>query len=174
MVELDCPKCLERKLSNRLKLEIYEGNYEIRGVIRCLIDQHERPIVINKNYLHQLDESLPGEQSSRLLPSVPDDIKDDIREAERANYAQCYKACVAMCRRALQLSLIEKGIADKNLSAMLQEAKERNLLNQDTFVFATTLKIYGDKGVHKNEKLEPEKVKLAIYVAVQMLNELFK
>src|SRR4030042_2498874 len=121
MVELDCPKCLEQKRSNCVKLEVFSGDYEIRGTIRCLKDQHERPIVMTKNYLQQLDVSLPGEQSSRLNLSVPDDIKDDIREAERANYAQSYKDCVAMCRRALQLSLIEKGIADKNLTAMLQE-----------------------------------------------------
>jgi hypothetical protein len=174
MVELDCPKCLEQKRSNFLKLEVFSRDYEIRGTIRCLKDQHERPIVMTKNYLQQLDVSLPGEQSSRLNLSVPDDIKDDIREAERANYAQCYKACVTMCRRALQLGLVEKNIADGKLSVMLKEARASNKLEQNTFDLATTIKSYGDIGVHRNEKLEPEEVKLVIYAAVRMLNELFK
>ena len=106
---------------------------------------------------------------------MPSDIKDDVRESERANYAQCYKACVAMCRRALQLSLIDKGIEDKPLGKMIEEARSsKKLLTDNTYNMAKSIKSYGDIGVHRTEKLEPKEVEIVIYMAVKMLNELYK
>ena len=102
--------------------------------------------------------ALPGVQSDRLNSSVTPDIKEDIQEAERANYSQCYKACVAMCRRALQLSLIDKGIEDKPLSQMLNDALNAKLLTQDTYNLSTSIKGYGDIAVHRREIIEPEEL----------------
>ena len=174
MIELDCPQCKEE-----YSLGCW-GNVRVRGTITCLKDQHERPFVIDGTppgqaygHLQQIDMALPSQESNKLLVSVPTGIKDDIQEAERAHYAQCYNASVAMCRRALQLSLVEKGIPDKMLSKMMQEALNSNLMDQNTYNLATSTKGYGDMGVHRREQLEPKEVELVIYTTVRMLNELF-
>ena len=110
-----------------------------------------------------------------MNPSVPDDIKEDIQEAERANYGQCHKACVTMCRRALQLSLIDKGIEDKPLGQMLEEAKGiKKLLTDETYGLAKSIKHFGDIGAHRKETIDPEVARLVIYATVRMLNEIFK
>jgi len=79
-----------------------------------------------------------------------------------------------MCRRALQLALIDKDIEDKPLSKMLKEAKTpKKLLDDDIYNLATSIKGFGDIGVHRREKLEPQEVNMVIYATVRMLNELF-
>ena len=173
MTELLCPKCIEKKQAVTFSVRC-TGSTKMWGIIQCTKCLHEMPFSVYHDHIQKLDIALPGTQSGNLNPSVPDDIKDDVREAERANYAQCHKGCVAMCRRALQLSLIDKGIEDKPLRKMLEEAKtSKKLLNDDTYNLATSIKGYGDIGAHRTEKLEPKEVEIVIYMAVKMLNELF-
>ncbi len=173
MADLVCPECTRTGKRNEIRLEC-SGNVEVRGIIKCIVDDHEFPFSMRRNFLQQLDTKLPGAQSDSLNTLVPDDIIDDIKEAERANYAQCYKAAAAMCRRAIQLSLIEKQIADQGLGSMIEKAHKKNLLTTETYGIAKSLKLYGDIGVHRKEQLEPKRVELGIYIAVEMLNELFK
>ena len=172
MTALLCPICRETH-SDAQFVVTCSGQSKLWGIIQCTRCQHEMPFSMYHDRIQQLDIALPGTQSDNLNPSVPDDIKDDVRESERANYAQCDKACVTMCRRALQLGLIDKGIADGQLSVMLKEALGQKLLEQKTYDLATTIKGYGDIGAHRREELEPTEVKMVIYATVKMLNELF-
>jgi len=172
MTELICPKCHKEGKGQGIRLECV-GNIKVKGIIRCLQCQHERPFTMVSGYISALDIALPGAQSDRLDQLVPTDIKEDIREAERANYAQCYKSCVAMCRRALQLGLIDKKITDQPLSKMLSEAKDIELLTKDTYNLATSIKGYGDIGMHRKDILDPMDVNMVIHATVRMLNELF-
>ena len=173
MPNLLCPKCHGEKRTTPIRVEC-APDAKMSGIIKCLVCGHELPITISKGAIQKIDVALPGVQSDLLHSLVPSDLKEDIQEAERANYNQCYKACVAMCRRALQLSLIEKEIGDRQLSKMLEEALSNKLLTQNTYNLATSIKGYGDIGVHRTEKLEPKEVEIVIYMAVKMLNELFE
>jgi hypothetical protein len=175
IIKLNCPECDKRGEQNKVSL-MCDGDFSIKGIMQCLRCQHERPIIMAKDCLQALSIALPGEQSSKLHSSVPLDIQEDVREAERANYAQCYKSCVTMCRRALQLALLDKGIKDGPLSKMLDDAVQHKdkLLDQNTFNLATSIKGYGDIGTHRKEQLEPEEVRIVIHMAVKMLNELFQ
>jgi len=144
------------------------------GIIQCTVCGHELPITIDGGYIQIIDVALPGQQSNRLNPSVPADLIDDVQEAERANYFQFYKACAAMCRRALQLGLIEKGIPDGALGGMIESAKNQELIEQRIFDLAMSIKGFGDIGVHRKEELEPQDINMFIHATVRMLNELFK
>lgn len=168
---LECPEC--KAPTPRLS-EIWlmgKGNVSIKGIMTCTRCGKEWPFHMVENCLRQIDIGLPGEQSRNLTSEVPDGIKEDIREAERANYAQCHKAAAAMCRRALQLALIDKGIEDKPLSQMISDAT--GLFDKKTFAMAISVKGFGDIGAHRKEKIEPEDATIAIYMTVKMLNELF-
>lgn len=171
-IGLNCPNCQGDKRTSVIVVECGPAA-EMIGIIRCSVCGHEWPITISKGCVSKLDTALPGAQSDKLDASVPSDIKEDLQEAERAHYAQCDKSCVTMCRRALQLGLIDKGIADAPLSAMLQEALKRKLIEQKTYDLATSIKGYGDIGAHRKEHLESQEVSMVIYATVKMLNELF-
>ena len=173
MVKLDCPHCVASGYPHEFTIST-AGNFEMKGNIKCLRCGLERPFTLAHQYFRELAILVPGEQSGRLHSSVPSDLKEDIQEAERANYAQCYKASVTMCRRAVQLALIDKGIEDAPLHAMLQKAQGEELLTIDTYNLATSIKHYGDIGAHRRELLEPQEVPIVVYMAVKMLNELFE
>jgi hypothetical protein len=174
MTELLCPKCSKTGNASLIRIDSY-GEIIVRGIIQCEKCQHEFPFTMFKNCIQKLDTSLPGEQSHLLNPQVPLGIKDDVREAERASFAQCYNASVAMCRRALQLSLVDKGIKDNPLSAMLDEAKVHSVLKDDNHIAqAKLIKHFGDIGVHKREDLDSLDVSMAIRVTVQLLNDIFR
>ena len=166
-----CPKCHGNLRVEHIIVQC-DKEARLRGIVQCLKCNHELPITITNNYIQEIAMSLPGTQSDKLNQSVEADIKEDIEEAERCNYHQCYKACVTMCRRALQLGLIDKGIADAPLSLMLQEALKDKLIEQKTYDLATSIKGYGDIGAHRREHLEPKEVELVIYATVKMLSEL--
>lgn len=166
-----CPKCASK--GGHYITITCRDDAKISGILQCLECGHELPITIVNDCIQQVDLALPGIQSDRLNSSVTPDLIEDIQEAERANYAQCYKASVTMCRRALQLGLIDKGIADGALSKMLEDALKTKLLEQKTYDLATSIKGFGDIGAHRREQLEPEEVNMVIYATVRMLNELF-
>ena len=150
--------------------------FSIKGILKCGECGHERPLIMYGESINEISAGLPGQQSSKLITNVPKDIKEDVQEAERANYYQCYKASAAMCRRAVQLSLIQKGIKDKGLESMIKEARNREepLLTNDTYNFAFSIKGFGDIAVHRTEILDPDDIPLLINCTRRMLNELFK
>jgi hypothetical protein len=174
MPHIMCPNCKSERRSGSIEVQC-TNQAQMWGIIKCLNCEHEWPITIEDGYIKKIDIALPGVQSDQLNPSVPPDIQDDVREAERANYSQCYKACVTMCRRALQLSLIDKGIEDKPLGKMLEDAhKAKKFLTDDTYTLAKSIKHFGDIGAHRKEVIEPEVARLVIYTTVLMLNELVR
>jgi len=146
---------------------------EIIGIFKCLACGHELPITVRNGFITELHPELPGTQSDKLNSSVSADIKKDVKEAERAHYNQCDKACVTMCRRALQLGLMDRGISDAPLSKMIDSAVSEKYIEQSTQSLATSIKGYGDIGAHRREQLESQEVKMVIYATVRMLNELF-
>lgn len=174
VVELSCLKCEEEgKGPQHLRIDI-NGDYVIRGTMTCIVGQHERPFTMRRQHLQQLDVLLPEAESDKLSTNVPDHCKDDIREAERANYAQCHKSSVVMCRRALQLSLVDKGIPDGPLAAMLHQAQSQGVITGQTFALVVSIKAFGDIGAHKAQIIEPDEARLGIFATVRLLNEIWR
>ena len=172
MPQLICPQCQGGERPRPITVECVP-QAKMWGIIKCLNCGHELPITIESGFIQKLDMNLPGYQSNNLNSSVPSDIKEDVEEAEKANYAQCFKASATMCRRAVQLGLIDKGILDAPFGGMLHQALSQKLLTQDLYNLATSIKGFGDIGAHRRENLEPQEINMLIYATVRMLNELF-
>jgi len=175
MANLVCPICFQKGTKPRVSVFTVDcqPDAELIGIVKCLNCGHELPITIRNGFITKTDVALPGAQSGNLNEAVPKDIKEDILEAERAHYHQCDKSCVTMCRRALQLGLIDKQIEDKPLSKMINEALEKSFIDQKSHYLATSIKGYGDIGAHRRDELNHQEVNMVIYSTVKMLNELF-
>ncbi len=173
MTEISCPICREKYSHAEFTVRC-TGESKMWGIIQCTRCLHEMPFNMYHDRMQSLDIALPGAQSDRLNPSVPTDLVDDVQEAERANYSQCYKASVTMCRRAVQLGIMDKGIPDAPFQRMLDDALGQELISQDIYNLATSIKGYGDIGAHRREELDPEDVRMVIHAAVRMLNDMFK
>jgi hypothetical protein len=168
------PKCLKNERGEHIEVQC-KNAAQMQGIITCLNCNHEWPISIDNGHIKELGVALPISQSGKLSSGVYPDVKEDVKEAERCHYHRCYKACVTMCRRALQLSLIDKGMKDERLGKMLKDAHTvKKLLTDDTYTQAKSIKHFGDIGAHREETIEPEVARLVIFVTVQMLNEIFK
>jgi hypothetical protein len=174
--QIRCPKCQEDGHLTIIQVRL-DGNAEIKGIIKCYRDGLERPIVVGGSsyggdILH-IAQSLPDEQSTKLHSDVPNDIKEDVREAERASWSACYRASAAMCRRALQIGLIDSGIKDAPLEVMLEEAYNSKLLTDDTYIQAKSIRTYGNIAVHRKQQIDGHLIGTILYVLVEMLNEIF-
>jgi hypothetical protein len=144
---------------------------EIRGVITCLQDGHQWPVVIDSDAIGQTAPTLAG--LSRTT-NVPQGIAQDVEEARRAHFMQCYKASVVMCRRAMQRGLIDRGIPDDSLQRMLNKAKtEGTIKDERAYGTASAVKDYGDAGAHRRAELTHDEVGGVILATTLLLNELF-
>jgi len=123
------------------------------------------------------EQMMPILESASLSQSVLAGIVQDIQEAERAHFAQLYKASVVMCRRAIQLGLgaPPHNITDGPFSRMLTDAQAKtpSSLSSRGFVLAEAVKDYGDAGAHRIEEISASDARTAIFSAVKVLNELF-
>ena len=144
---------------------------EAVGIITCLRDNHRMAFRL----LHG-DPATPArllENSADLSPRFEADfpgLKQDVEEAETCHAAQSYKGAVVLCRRAMQLSIIECGIADAPLTNMLGQIEQH--LSPATYALAQSVKNLGDQGAHRLEEInEPESATM-IWAAVKVLNEL--
>ena len=171
MTLIICPQCKSKGKHAAHNIDCTDG-IEVRGIIKCLQCFHERPFVMRGPYIQEIGISMPGEQSDKLDSKVPSKFHEDIKEAERAHFAQCYRASAAMCRRGIQLALIDKGIPDQALGKMIENAKHL-FKDENTYNVTRSIKGYGDIAVHRNEKIEEKDAEIMIYAAVRVLNELF-
>ena len=169
---LDCARCASEGRRLEAVLDC-RGGIELRGVLKCVQDGHEWPIEIKREKVVAVSARLPHAYSEGLKVSVPSDLHEDMAEAERAHFNQCYKSSATMIRRVLQLALIDKTISDAPLSQMLSEAVRRGLLSKETHAQASVLKTFGDIGAHRRQRLDPDDVGFAAMMAVRLLNELF-
>ena len=173
--EVVCPVCASagagRALSH-MTVTIEGSPIRMRGIFRCPRDSHEWPFEFSDGTFRELRRDLPVHCSEDLDQAIPEHLRADVREAETAHYHQCNNAAVVLCRRALQLALVGKGIGDKRLSAMLGEADQQRILTSSTAKLAQGIKAFGDGGAHRMAELNPNDVYMTIYATVRLLNEL--
>jgi hypothetical protein len=171
---LKCARCHGAEIWLMCKCQAQAYGATISGILKCGNPncQNEHPFTMVNNSIQEFLPGLPVIGSQNLNTLVSQDIKDDIKEAERAEYMQCHKAAATMCRRALQIALVEKQIPDKPLSQMLEDAEKTGLLDDKTYILSTAIKGLGDIGAHRKEVLERGDIQTLIHVTVKMLNEL--
>jgi len=173
----ECARCQKGKRASLIEVACHrigpQGDIELRGIVKCLVDDHEWPITIRDDVIVSTTQSLPISESAKLSSDVPGGIVQDVQEAERAHFAYCYKASVVMCRRAMQLALVDKGIADGPLGKMLDQARKRNLLTDRTDALVTGIQDYGGGAAHSKEEISAEEARMMIFTTVRVLNELF-
>ena len=180
MVAVKCAQCSQSAdLSlGRNAINTSSRTLELSGTITCQGDGHQWPIRIQTDsILVGTEQMLPVVASGDLSPNVPDGLRQDILEAEKAHFCQVYKASVVMCRRAIQLALsaLPHDVADGPFSRMLSEAQAKSppVLSARGAILAEGVKDYGDGGAHRAEDITADHVRAAIFSAVNVLNELF-
>jgi hypothetical protein len=101
--------------------------------------------IVQEVFLTEYTVSLPN--------SVPKDVLDDFDEAAKCFNAQAYRACVAMCRRAIEVLADSKAARGNHIYEKLLDLKNRRILDQATYNIASGVRQFGGYGAHPQKDL---------------------
>lgn len=93
-----------------------------------------------------------GKPNDRVDQAVSPGIAGDFREALRCQWIKAYKATVAMCRRAIQASALEKGASTrKKLIEQIDELADKGIITTFVKEMAHEIRLIGNVGAHPDE-----------------------
>ena len=178
MEAITCPSC-KWPITVECERTGRGSGIKLEGILTCSHSQcngHSWPIVIEDNRLVYTESSMPTRATVRLSEGVvPVGLLDDLKEAERAHFSQCYKGTVVICRRILQLALEDKDAKGRTLGPLLDNARAMKppLLSKRADTLAEGIKDYGDGGAHREEPIDRQDAAMMIHVTAMILNELY-
>jgi len=148
---------------------------DFEGVLTCKRAEcgTSWPVKIVDNVIEYVAPEMPTHGSRDLGAGALEGLRQDLQEADRAHFAQCYKAAVVVCRRAIQLALEDKGAEGRTLGPVLVDAREKDLLTDRTDALVEGIKDFGDGGAHRAEDIHVDDAAMVIRVTTVVLNELF-
>lgn len=83
--------------------------------------------------------------------SVPENVANDFMEAMVCFDVGTNKASAAMCRRALQSSMLERGAKKERLANQIDELFEKQIITKDIRDWAHEIRLTGNIGAHPDE-----------------------
>ena len=89
-----------------------------------------------------------GKPNEKVEPEVPGNVAEDFKEALRCEWVEAYKACVVMCRRAVQGSVTELGARDARLIDQIDELFAKGKITEALKEFAHEVRLIGNDGAH--------------------------
>ena len=92
-----------------------------------------------------------GKPRDDVDANVPKDIADDFAEALRSHWGKNYKACVVMCRRALQSSANDLKAKDGPLVGQIEDLFKKGKITEPLKDFAHAIRLTGNEGAHPDK-----------------------
>jgi len=155
-----CPHCgvySTFRVSAEHKNEYWGGYAQILNCNYC----HQHVYVVlgekitedsrgNKISQEVIVESYP-KRVPKMHESITKNIADDYIEAIKCLDVGANKGAIAMCRRALQSSALEKGASKDKLIDQIDELWEKGIITKDIREWAHEIRLSGNIGAHPNE-----------------------
>lgn len=95
-----------------------------------------------------------GLPNDTAADEIPEDIRNDFKEALRCRWVDAYNATAEMCRRAIESSCISFGAPkDKSLSEMIDWVFNKKLIIESLKDMAHTIKLGGNRGAHPSPRV---------------------
>jgi Domain of unknown function (DUF4145) len=98
--------------------------------------------------VYEEDSSVYPAQPRSLSSVVPKTLQDCFQEARSCYQARAYTASAIMCRRALELLAIERGITERTLARSLDALKGQGDIDQRLYDWCDALRLAGNKAAH--------------------------
>jgi hypothetical protein len=89
-----------------------------------------------------------GRPPQDVDPTVPPDVSEDFKEALRCEWVKSYRACVVMCRRAIQSSVIALGAKGGRLIDQIDDLFKNGKITEALKEFAHEVRLTGNDGAH--------------------------
>ena len=96
-----------------------------------------------------------GKPDDNVDEAVPPKIAADFKEALRCNWIDAWKACVVMCRRAVQSSALGLGAPKgKKLTHQIDDLFAKGKITEPLKDFAHEVRLTGNLGAHPGDDSE--------------------
>lgn len=125
--------------------------------------------------LNNGDTVWPYPMPSATASEIPEDIRNNLVEAKKCASVEAWRAAVTMCRRAIQMSCIQKGANPRDtLVLQINHLKDNSIITADLHDWATVVRWVGNDGAHPGGT-EPDKgdAMTMIDLAEQFLHVLY-
>jgi len=139
-------------LSCAKEFDLYTFTYwNYKGEVKC---RHCEAFMLIELINGQLKDS-PTLIDKKVIniPDVPENINDDLREAQVCFNVSAYKACVVMCRRAIEQICDDKDAQGKSLFDKIEFLLKQNIISQDIYSIFTQIRRFGNYGAHPQDDL---------------------
>ena len=91
-----------------------------------------------------------GKPNETLDPSISKDVAEDFREAIRCHWVKAFRACVVMCRRAIQTSAIALMAHGRTLVEQIDDLATKGTITAPLKEFAHEIRLIGNVGAHSD------------------------
>jgi hypothetical protein len=179
----ECPHC---GVYSTFKVSAEYGNEYWGGFAKILLCDHcsklvyvvlgARPIPRGQTASEEIKDYYP-KRKPKLEDSIPKRVASDYVEAIKCFDVGAEKASAAMCRRALQNSIIEKGAKKGKLVDQIDELFEKQIITKDIKDWAHEIRLTGNVGAHPDEDglqdVSPKEAKELLEFMEEYLNYVY-
>jgi uncharacterized protein DUF4145 len=153
MVLDDCPHCGVKHVQTQVIHGVRRGSMnEIWYVVACQNPQCDRLVLVITGASGEVKNLYPaGHHEFDPKVQIPDELRDDFREAGLCLDAGCFKASMVMSRRALQRVLKAQGCGQRNLVDAIAAAMKQDVLRKAFHPFAEEVREYGNLSAHPDD-----------------------
>ncbi|MBI2573574.1 DUF4145 domain-containing protein [Candidatus Woesearchaeota archaeon] len=106
---------------------------------------------------------------------IPENIKQDIDEAKLCLSVRAFRACAAMCRRAIQQACMGQGAdKEKKLDKQIDELQAKGIITTHISKWAHSCRFLGNDAVHPDHpEVTEQDAKDVLNLAEQLMNILY-
>jgi len=145
MPAIICPNCAQAFYLDPFTYAFYSGD------VRCTNCGATIAVEI-------INGQLLGTPKSRALnfvtiPNAPKNVSSDVSEAQICHAVGAYKACVVMCRRALEQVSINISANGQTLHDKIRSLQTQGIISSEIFAIFEEIRYFGNYGAHPNDDL---------------------
>jgi len=112
------------------------------------------------------------------IPNAPENINGDVMEAQTCHAVGAYKACVVMCRRALEQVCIDLSAEGNTLHEKIRNLLDQGFISSEIFEILNEIRYFGNYGAHPNNDLlgdvTPDDSSLVLEVTLHMIKHIYE
>lgn len=178
-----CPHCRREAVFSQVGSPITEGmpgnGHRIVCMMRCpgcfkyiLAFALHLPQAYDYGYESHYPMGMPDEN---LDESIPSDVAEDFREAIRCQAVKAFRACVVMCRRALEASVRAKRASGRNLVEQIDDLATKQIITAPLKEFAHEIRLTGNAAAHSDglDNIKEDDAEAIMEFAREYLNHVY-
>lgn len=154
-----CPHCPAttyfRPVTPVYKEALPEGGYRVVTAAQCEACKGFVLVIgiqTGHNHPVSLQVVFPlGKPNDVVDERVQPTVAEDFKEALRCHWIKAYKACVVMCRRSVQVSVLELGAKPGRLVDQIDDLFTKGKITESLKDFAHEVRLTGNDGAHPDK-----------------------